>query len=103
MKIKPVLAVVVTLLALTGCQHRWQEDPEFGVAVRNLAAAQYVNPDAPVANKPLPGLDGPAAAASVKSYQRSFEGGKSSAGGSTGSSSGSGVDGISSAAQGLGQ
>ena len=91
MRNKLVLAgVCVTLISLTGCQHRWEEDPQFGQATRNLFAAQYVNPDAPDVNKTLPGLDGPAAAGSVQKYQSTFGGGKSGSSGSKSSSSASG-------------
>ena len=85
-----------SLFALSGCQSRWAEDPQFGVATRNLAAAQYVNPDAPVPGQRMPGLDGPAAAKSVESYQGSF----GSSGGSKGSSgSGAGTSAATGAAQ----
>lgn len=87
-------------LVLAGCQHRWEPEPEFGVAVRNLAAAQYVNPSAPVGSASLGGLDGPAAQATIKTYQKSFESPKSQGlgtvsggaggSGSSGGSSGSG-------------
>jgi hypothetical protein len=49
--------------------------------VNSAIQAQKVNPVAPEGNqKPTKGLDGPAAKASVDSYQRSFE---TKAGGST--------------------
>lgn len=72
---RPFLCTLGLLcLVLAGCQQtRWPADPEFGVAVRKAAAAQYVNPDAPIGNPPLPGLDGPSAAASVEVYQKSFK------------------------------
>ena len=104
-KLRPYLALLPLFsLILAGCQHRWDPDPEFGVAVRNLAAAQYVNPDAPRGNGPLPGLDGPAAQSTIKTYQKSFEtpktqslstgggasggGGSGAGGGATGASAG---------------
>lgn len=65
--------VSLTCLFLVGCQHRWQPDPEFGVAVRNLAAAQYLNPVAPVGVSGPGGLDGVAAQSSVEAYQQSFK------------------------------
>ena len=67
------LGLVVSMagfVLLAGCQYRWDPDPEFGVAVRNAAAAQYLNPDAPHGQTPAPGMDGPAADASIKAYQK---------------------------------
>ena len=91
--------IALVCLILAGCQHRWDPDPEFGVAVRNLAAAQYVNPDAPRDNATVPGLDGPAAQATIKTYQKSFDAPKSqsvstgggASGGAGGASAGGGI------------
>jgi hypothetical protein len=67
------LALLVSLAGvvfLAGCQYRWDPDPDFGVAVRNATSAQYLNPNAPYGQTPPQGMDGPAADASIKAYQK---------------------------------
>ena len=74
MKFIKFISTMIVLLALSACQSYWDAHPDLGNSVNSAIQAQKVNPVAPEGNpKPTKGLDGPAAKASVDSYQRSFE------------------------------
>ena len=95
MKFIKFISTMIVLLALSACQSYWDAHPDLGSSVNSAIQAQKVNPAAPEGNpKPTKGLDGPAAKASVDSYQRSFEtkssGSTYPGGGSLSPSSGSG-------------
>jgi hypothetical protein len=74
MKFIKLVSAAFALLSLAACQSYWDAHPDLGSSVNSAIQAQKVNPVAPEGNqKPTKGLDGPAAKASVDSYQRSFE------------------------------
>ena len=74
MKFIRFTSAIISLLTLSACQSYWNARPDFGSSVNAAIQAQKVNPVAPEGNpKSTQGLDGPAAKASVDSYQRSFE------------------------------
>jgi hypothetical protein len=74
MKSIKLISGSIVLLSLSACQSYWEAHPDLGSSVNSAIQAQKVNPVAPEGNpKPTKGLDGPAAKASVDSYQRSFE------------------------------
>ena len=74
MKFIKFISTMIVLLSLSACQSYWDAHPDLGSSVNSAIQAQKVNPAAPEGNpKPTKGLDGPAAKASVDSYQRSFE------------------------------
>ena len=75
---------------LAGCQTDWDARPDFGSYVNGAVQAQLQNPNAPKgAPKSVVGLDGPAADATVTSYQKTFERKASQPTQSTGSITGS--------------
>lgn len=69
-------AILLAALAvgLAGCQTHWDPQPDFGAYVNGAVQAQVQNPKAPQGMpKSVVGLDGPAADATITSYQKSFE------------------------------
>lgn len=74
MKFIKFTSSMIVLISLSACQTYWEAHPDLGASVNSAIQAQKLNPVAPDGNpKPTKGLDGPAAKASVDSYQRSFE------------------------------
>jgi len=71
--VRSFVTVAVAILALMGCQHRWEPDPDLGKSVRGLAAAQYLNPNAPHGVRAPVGMDGPAAQSTIETYRESFK------------------------------
>jgi hypothetical protein len=74
MKFAQYTSLTLLCLSASACQSYWDAHPDLGSSVNSAIQAQKVNPAAPEGNpKPTKGLDGPAAKASVDSYQRSFD------------------------------
>jgi hypothetical protein len=71
--IKFPLLLAVLPLALAGCASTTPNyDQEFGTAVRAAIAQQTINPEASRNTDPVLGLDGKAAGATMRNYDKSF-------------------------------
>jgi len=68
------LMLPLPIILITACQSSWYPQVGFGSSVNDAVAAQTVNKDGPKeVKRETQGMDGPAAKASIDSYQRSFE------------------------------
>jgi len=69
-------AVLTAVAALTGCAYMSGAAPEwesrFGDASRQMTAAQVIDPQAPLRNKDIQGVDGKAAAGAVRAYSETY-------------------------------
>lgn len=66
--------VSIASLLITACQADWYPQPSFGSSINNAITAQTVNKNIPaMVDRENQGMDGPAAKATIDSYQRSFE------------------------------
>lgn len=67
---RPIMILLAALL--TACSTTPTLDREFGNSLRLARAQQTLNPDAARVQRPVNGLDAPAATAAYQNYQQSF-------------------------------
>ena len=72
-KMYPLIAMVIAVAALTGCESTTPRlDASFGESVTLASAAQVLRPSQAADRDPVTGIDGMAAAAAMTRYFKSF-------------------------------
>jgi hypothetical protein len=67
------VSIWAAALCVSGCAFSYQPEAGFGDSVRGAISKQTVNQSQALTDGVGPGLEGPAASATIQNYNRSFE------------------------------